>query len=365
MANDSTPPGNRSKMVVVASPAFAHKGFNPYQFLLYQAMERQGAIVLEYGPKPVFFKSYDVLHIHWPEGHFLSGTAGSTLVRAARFFAVLTFARAKGARIVWTAHNLQSHAQLHPRLEKIGWWLFYRYLSGIISLTKAVKDELEQKRLGNLKIPVVEIPHGHYRGFYPDTVNRDEARRDLGIPPETEFVFAWMGQIKAYKGLLELIAAWHDWPESKASLLIAGEVADRQLKQPLAEATARDKRICYHPGWLESDRIQYFLQAANVLVLPYRAISNSGSALLGLSFNIPVVLPHSASTEELQASVGKEWVYLYDGAFNASVLNDIRQWLKNEPRGKVAPLDSRDWDPLAQQTLAFFEQVCGTRGRAS
>jgi beta-1,4-mannosyltransferase len=356
--NSSLPQANRRKLVVVASPAFAHKAFNPYQSLLYEAMQRQGAVVLEYNPRQILFGSYDVVHIHWPEGHFLTSSGWSTLLRASRFFIVMMLVRAKGARIVWTAHNLQSHAQCHPRLERIGWRLFYHYLAGIISLNRAIKEELEQKRLRNLKIPVVEIPHGHYRGFYPDTVNPSEARTRLGIPNETNLVFAWIGQIKAYKGLLELVTAWRSWPETGVSLLIAGQAKDPQLKQSLAEATAQDKRICYHSGWLEDGKMQYFLRAAHVLVLPYRAISNSGSALLGLSFNIPVVLPRSAPTEELQESVGKEWIYLYDNPFSASVLNDVRRWLKEEPRGPVAPLDALDWDRLADQTLTFFEQIC-------
>jgi beta-1,4-mannosyltransferase len=364
MANDlktnATPPKtNRKPLVVVASPAFKHRTFNPYQALLYEAMQRQGATVLEYKARNVFFGTYDVVHIHWPEGHFLTCSVGTTLVRATRFFAVLALVRAKGARIVWTAHNLQSHTHQHPRLEKIGWELFYRYLSGIISLNRAVKEELEQKLLGNFKIPVVEIPHGHYRGVYPDTASKSEARKHLGITNQKEIVFAWIGQIRAYKGLLDLIGAWRDWPATGVSLLIAGKVKDSELEQPLDKATAPDKRICYRPGWLDDSKMQYFLKAADVLILPYRAISNSGSAMLGLSFNVPVVLPRSASTEELQKSVGAAWIYLYDGPISASVLKDVRRWVEKEPRGAVAPLDALDWDRLAAKTLAFFEQVCG------
>jgi len=346
---------NQKTLSVLACPAFKTKAANPYTALLYEAMQQKGIKVEEFHPCRLLFASYDFLHFHWPEHHFLGDSTWRTLLKALRFFSVILVARAKGMRIVWTAHNLQSHSRLQPGLEKTCRRLFYRNLAGIISLNYATRDELMHNFPEGLSPPVAVIPHGHYRGFYPDTVSKLEARRHLGITDDKKLIFGWVGLIKPYKGLPELVAAWRDRPGADAALLIAGLVCDPQLNQLLEKAAAQDKRMIFCPGWVSIDQMQYFLKAADVVVLPFRAITNSGSALLALSFNVPVALPRTASMEELQAAVGKEWVYLYEGPFSPSVLNDIRCWVEKEPRHALAPLEFLNWDRLASQTVAFFD----------
>ena len=49
------------------------------------------------------------------------------------------------------------------------------------------------------RLPYRVIPHGHYRGIYPD-ISREEARRRLGLRTD-ERVILWFGKIKRYKGL--------------------------------------------------------------------------------------------------------------------------------------------------------------------
>jgi beta-1,4-mannosyltransferase len=344
--------------VVMGWPAFANKAANPYQSLLYEAMQRLGAVVLECKPRNILLASYDVLHLHWPEHQFSGPTLFSAIGRAIRFFLIITIARLKKAHIVWTAHNLHPHADSHPWLNRLCRRLLFRSLSGVISLNDSVKAELEQSDLKALHIPTTVIPHGHYRACYPQEVNRRQARSDLGIDPDIDVVFGWVGQIKNYKGLPELLAAWKEFSKSKTALLIAGEVSDSSLGPLLTEAVAEDPHIVFFPGWIERKRIQYYLKASDVIVLPFKAISNSGSALLALSFNIPVVLPHCGATAELQAAVGEEWVHLYHGTISASILGEVRDWAAR-PRHDVAPRDFLDWDRLAAETLAFFDRLVG------
>jgi glycosyltransferase involved in cell wall biosynthesis len=345
-------------LVVLGWPAFANKTANPYQSQLYESMQRVGAVVLECTPRNILLSSYDVLHLHWPEHQFSGPTLFTAIGRAVRFFLIIAMARLRKARIVWTAHNLHPHADNHPRLNQFCRRLLFRSLSGVISLNAAVKNSLEQGELKELSIPIAVIPHGHYRASYVQEVDRRQARSSLGIDRESGVVFGWVGQIKHYKGLPELLSAWKAFSNREASLLIAGEVSDSSLKPLLTEAVAYDPRIRFFPGWIAPERIQYFLKASDVIVLPFKAISNSGSALLALSFNIPVVLPHGGATEELQAAVGKEWVYLYHGIISASTLAEVRDWI-GQPRGDIPPLDFMDWDRLAAETLAFFARLVG------
>ncbi|MEZ4597387.1 MAG: glycosyltransferase [Chloroflexota bacterium] len=45
------------------------------------------------------------------------------------------------------------------------------------------------------------------------------------------------------------------------------------------------------PGNVPDDRMQVFLRAADVMVLPYRDVLTSGSAILAMTFGLPVVAP--------------------------------------------------------------------------
>ena len=52
--------------------------------------------------------------------------------------------------------------------------------------------------------------------------------------------------------------------------------------------------------------------AADVVVLPYLDISNSGVAMLALSLQRPVIGPSKGAFPELQAQVGTTWVRTFD-----------------------------------------------------
>ena len=340
-------------MVIIASPAFRTKGTNPYQALLYEAMERQGIQVIEYKPGLVRVEQCDILHFHWPEVQFLAPSAGLTVLKALRFLMILFLARRRGTNIVWTAHNFQSHARAHPKLEKVCWIWFIRNLAGVIYLSQATRTELQSRHRRLQRIPDAVIPHGHYRAAYPPKAPRLEARKATGLPSEG-LIFAWVGQIRKYKGVEDLAEAWRTWSAPEATLLIAGKVIDAELAAPLAEACAGRSDIVCRPGWIDQVAMRDFLCAADIVILPYREIATSGSALLALSFDCPVALPRSPAMEELRETAGGEWVYLYDGDISPRILQEVRAWVEKTDREARASLDDLDWDHLARLTVDFF-----------
>ena len=345
-------------MKVMGWPAFSNKAVNPYTSLLYEGMQRKGAEVVEYtGP----FRNtgrFDVLHVHWPDYELRNPSWVKAYVRCLIFFFVVLRAKLRGTRIVWTAHNLQSHECRHPQLEKLFWQALLPLLDGVISLSDAGIVQVREKKLGDRKIPVGSVAHGHYRDCYPNQVSREKARAKFGLDAAA-LVVAWIGQIRPYKGLEELVSAWARIGEADRALLIGGLSSDPGLTQLLEESAQRDGTIRFYEGRVEDGDLQFYFNAADVVVMPYRKILNSGSALLALSFNRPVVLPRSPVMEELRARVGADWVYLYEGEFNDEVLRQVFAWLKRQSRPERAPLSSLDWDVLAEQTLVFYGEVIG------
>jgi hypothetical protein len=63
------------------------------------------------------------------------------------------------------------------------------------------------------------------------------------------------------------------------------------------------------------------------------------------------------SLPELRDTVGREWVYLYDGDFNQEVLVDFREWMLRTKRASVAPLEAYDLSRIGNDLRGFIETM--------
>ena len=100
---------------------------------------------------------------------------------------------------------------------------------------------------------------------------------------------------------------------------------------------------------------QYFL-AADLAVVPQREFLNSGSALLALSFDRPVLAARQGSMIDVQEHVGTEWVRLFENKLTAHTLGKALKWA-DQPRPNEAPLDDLSWVHLARRTRRFFQRL--------
>ena len=141
-------------------------------------------------------------------------------------------------------------------------------------------------------------------------------------------------------------------------LAIAGKPAGDALAHEIRSAADADPRIVLDLAFQSDAAIASWLRAADVVVLPYRAIQNSGSAILALSADRPVVVPALGAMRELQAAVGEDWVRCYEGEFDADELERSIRWAR-EPRPERAPLERLDWNAIADETVAFYREVRG------
>ena len=66
--------------------------------------------------------------------------------------------------------------------------------------------------------------------------------------------------------------------------------------------------------------------ASSLSCAPFRAILNSASVILALSFSCPVIAPRLGSLQDIEAQVGKEWITLYDGELNLPTMLKAVLW---------------------------------------
>jgi beta-1,4-mannosyltransferase len=337
-------------MRVLAWPARANRNLNPYNALLSTALEQIGVQVLEWTGNLTDLERVDVLHVHWPEAALnLPDPGGINVVLEA-----IQKVRARNVRVVWTAHNLRAHAGIHPKLEREFWASFCASLDGVIALSEHSRVALLERHSSLERVPITVIPHGHYRDAYPNTILRDRARALLNLSPEVP-VLAFVGQLRAYKGIPELLTAFGHL-EADARLLIAGKPIPPEDAAHLEALAARDPRVRLELGFVPDDRLQLFLNAADLIVLPYRQILNSGSALLALSFNRPVLAPAIGGLPELAQKIGGDWLQLFSDDLEA---NDLRNAFEasRTMRDRVAPLEGFDWVLIAEKTLRFYLEL--------
>jgi beta-1,4-mannosyltransferase len=343
-----------SPIRVLAWPAYKQRALNPYTWLLYSHM--RSAQVDEFTPSNLLRKRYDIWHLHWPETFLNRSNPLAAFTRANMLLRMMDVARLKGVKTVWTVHNIGSHEQQHAGMESWFWRAFIKRLDGYISLSRSGLLAA-QKRFPELEaLPGMVIPHGHYRDEYPIGIS-DQARSVLGLGSE-DMVVLFFGAVRAYKGVPQLVRCFCGLSEKNARLVVVGRCKSPGLAGSIANACGGDRRIRLDLKFIEKEQVQLYFQAANLVVLPYREILNSGAALLALSFNRPVLVPDKGAMAELQADIGQEWVSTYQGELTTSILHEALAWATDVSRPAIAPLEHLNWQAIAEQTITAYEWVC-------
>jgi beta-1,4-mannosyltransferase len=285
---------------------------NPYQQNLAEALALHGVEVSgcesrKFLPVLSLLWRYgrpDVLHLHWISGYVVSRFRSWTVLASALLVAELLAMRMLGVRIVWTIHNLVEHKKRNVRFEL---WIF-RWIARICH-TLLVHCEHARSAVANAygvadpEERIVVAPHGNYIGNYPDVVERPEARADLLLPAES-FVYLFFGMIQPYKGVEELIESFGALEDPAARLLLAGTCRDSDLERRIVAAAVRDRRIVPILQHIEDGNVQYYMHAADVVVLPFSDVFTSGSAVLAMSFGRALVVPRLGCLPEYVGSRG-------------------------------------------------------------
>ena len=264
--------------------------------------------------------------------------------------------------LVATAHVVTPHEPM--RFERAIYGRIHRLADLVIAHSEVDRGRLVEEHdvePGRLTV----IPHGEYGFFERDAepADRASARRDLGLAPQAE-VALFFGYIREYKGLDLLLDAWAAVAERRprARLLVAGDPArlGEARRRELEEQARRLDAVC-HFDYVPFGEVARYFAAADLLVMPYRRISQSGVLYLALSLGVPVVATRVGGLPEL----------LRDGesallvpAEDRAALGDalIRVLGDAELRARLASGGRRiarrhSWPAVAERTAAAFTRL--------
>lgn len=345
---------------VLASPAFSNRAGQPYNWLLYSHLRDRGVRVDEFSAARALARRGCLVHLHWsPTSRVRSPGLVSAVLRSAALVALLAWVRARGGRVVWTAHNAVAHDRApRPRLERWFWRAFPGCLDAVLHMSASARDAVCDRYPALRGVRAFVVPHGHYRTAYPMELDRAGARRRLGVAARAR-VLAFVGQIRPYKNVAALLAAFAAIPDPDAVLLIAGEMKMGSEAESVRTAAAADPRVRLEEGFVPGGEMQIYLRAADLAVFPYSQVLNSGSALLALSFDRPVLVPARGSLSELARDMGADWVRTYTGELAPGVLAAALEWAVGTRRSPSPSMEHLDWARVAEQTHRIYTELLG------
>jgi beta-1,4-mannosyltransferase len=313
------------------------------------AISEQGYGVREFRWSSLGLRKTDFIFLHWPD-ELLRTKRKIGLIRSLGKLAVIQVAKMLwGTKLIWIAHNAMPHDAAKVNSLSQRWFL--RLLDGVIFLSEYSRKLIFElyPEIGTRK--TLLTVHGHYR-------RAAVTRETPCVMPSGEIQLVLFGRIRPYKNIEPLVEAVASIP-SGIRLLVAGMATDSALCAAIEERSrqAANVRLDFREFPINDAELESIVDSADAVVLPYRNILNSGSALFSLSRNRPVLAPNMGALPELRFTVGQEWVYLYDGEFSQQVLVNFREWMLRTNRGCTAPLDAYEWDRIGHKLGEFIETM--------
>jgi glycosyltransferase involved in cell wall biosynthesis len=176
-------------------------------------------------------------------------------------------------------------------------------------------------------------------------------------PVEPPVRLAFVGQMRRYKALDALARIVADRPAQEVRLTLSGECSDADLAAELRQIALECDRIRLHAGWRTEAEIECDIDEGDAVILPYRAILNSGAAMLALSRARPIIAPRMGSLVDLEEEIGRDWVHLYEGDLSHTTLAEALRWVRETPRRGTPDLSSHDWDAIGRRTADFMRSL--------
>jgi D-inositol-3-phosphate glycosyltransferase len=286
---------------------------------------------------------------------------------------LMLYYKVLGKRVALTAHNV-NQAKRDSRdtwLNRITLRIQYHLCDQIFVHTKKMKNDLltdfgvESKAVTVIRHPI--------NNAFPDTgLTPSEAKSRLGLR-DTDKTILFFGKIKPYKGIEYLLPAFKKLAaeDEQFRLIIAGEVqkGSESYLDSLLQAIPlelKKRQVILKTQFIPDEEMEVYFKAADVLVLPYKDIFQSGVLFLGYSFGLPVIATDVGSFREevVEGVTG----YLCKPGDPAELANAVEVYFrsdlfKNLPVRRRQLKDyanaNHSWDAVAELTRDAYTNMLG------
>jgi beta-1,4-mannosyltransferase len=319
---------------------------NPYIVQLSEALRTVGFDVRYFSWREAFFGSFDLFHVHWPEALYARPTRVRTAGSLILFMVLLGVLRVRRIPVVRTMHNRAPH-DVQGVVHRFAYALLARSTARTIVLDEAHKFETAS---------AVVIPHAHYIDWV-SSIRKYEPRRGQTL---------FFGLLRPYKNVEALIDAFGALTISNVRLRIVGLPSTPDYGDLLSRLAAPSPNIEMELRYLDDVDLVAEITKAELVVLPYSEMFNSGALIMALSLGRRVLVPASPLSRSLASEVGEHWVVLYTGEITAETISTVLGVAKSDELSGPN-LTGRSWDESARKHAALYDDVlssqCGPRDR--
>ena len=217
---------------------------------------------------------------------------------------LMLYYRLLGKRIVLTAHNVNA-----GKRDQSDSWLNRISLKTQYHLTDHIfvhANEMKKQLVTDFGIPdekVSVIPFGINNTVPNTSLSSAQAKWQLGTS-EHDKVLLFFGNIAPYKGLEYLVDAFCELVKEDSSyrLLVIGAPKGSSSYWSEIERTIANNgtggRIIEKIEYVPDETTELYFKAADVLILPYARVFQSGVLFLGYSFGLPAIGTDVGSLKE-------------------------------------------------------------------
>ncbi|MGH9474310.1 MAG: glycosyltransferase family 4 protein [Terriglobales bacterium] len=209
---------------------------------------------------------------------------------------LMLYYRLLGKRVVLTAHNVNQAARdgRDSAWNRLTLRIQYRLADAIFVHTEAMGEQLRTE-FGVRAEAIVRIPYGVDDSIPVTSMTPAQARGRLGLSTDDR-VLLFFGHIRSNKGLEYLARAFISLARRNAryKLIIAGQPrrdagAYWASIQCELGAAGLGNRVVERAEHVPDEETEVYFKAADVFVLPYRDVFQSGVLFLGLGFGLPAI----------------------------------------------------------------------------
>jgi D-inositol-3-phosphate glycosyltransferase len=275
-----------------------------------------------------------------------------------------------GKKIVLTAHNVNAGKRdsNDTVLNRLSLRVHYKLSHHIFVHTELMKRELvEEFRVPENKVSV--IPFGINNTFPKTKLATIDAKRQVGVTTKHKTLL-FFGCIAPYKGLEYLIAALTALSKMDRTyrLIIAGGPKRpldywKTIRQMIVGNKLSDLTI-ERIGFVPDEQVELYFKAADVLILPYTHIFQSGVLFLGYSFGLPTIAADVGSLREeiIDGETGfvfkprnsSDLAHKIDTYFNGQLFRNLET---RRAEIKKYANERYSWDKVAATTATVYSRL--------
>jgi len=283
---------------------------------------------------------------------------------------LMVFYKLLGKKVVLTVHNVNAGRRdsKDTFVNQLTLRIQYRLADHIFVHTKKMKSELMEE-FGVQQAQVTVIPFGINNSVPNTSVTSSEARQKLGIQPDEKTIL-FFGAINPYKGIEYIVAAFQQLVgrHDDYRLFIVGRPNNCEgywaSIQQASRVEVEKKRITIRAEYIPDEETELYFKAADVLVLPYRHVYQSGVLFLGYSFGLPVIAADVGALREEIAEGKTGFVFRpEDSADLAATIeryfaSDLFANLSGRRRGiRDFALERHSWDEVGGLTMNVYSNL--------